>query len=333
MDISKKAERGNSDDILLLRAEKGAKCCRIQNPEEGPFNDMVYFDIYGPTIISSNEPLQHILETRCLPITMPNRPGNYENPRPELALELKERLTAWRAKHLFATFPDMEPIEGISGRLWDISKPMLFVNSLLPVDSRILTKSILAIAGEKEESKKDTVEGRLVAIIKEITSEFALNRFAEWSIKVSDIRTRYNQGKPENRHASSPWIGKRLKSMSFHNRIVKGYSEIRITADEYATILKQYRYAAGESAQPTDSLPNSLPEKDEQDQSLLREVESGRESAQVQECLEFDSTSEREIYEETLQALKDEGRMSQEEMTLQANKVLKNSRKYEDTSF
>ena len=53
----------------------------------------------------------------------------------------------------------------------------------------------------------------------------------------------------------------------------------------------------------------------------------------MQECLEFDSTSEREIYEETLQALKDEGRMSQEEMTLQANKVLKDSRKYEDTSF
>ena len=121
-----------------------------------PFNDTVYYDIYGPTIISSNEQLDKILETRCLPITMPNRPGNYENPRPELALELKERLTAWRAKHLFTTFADMEPIEGISGRLWDIAKPMFFVNSLLPVDSHILEESILAIAGEKDESRKRT---------------------------------------------------------------------------------------------------------------------------------------------------------------------------------
>lgn len=327
MDISKKAERGNSEDILLLRAEKGAKCCRIQNPEEGPFNDMVYFDIYGPTIISSNEPLQHILETRCLPITMPNRPGNYENPRPELALELKERLTAWRAKNMTKTFPDMEPIEGISGRLWDISKPMLFVNSLLPVDSRILTESILAIAGEKEESKKDTVEGRLVAIIKEITSEFALNRFAEWSIKVSDIRTRYNQGKPENRHASSPWIGKRLKSMSFHNRRVKGYSEIRITADEYATLLKQFRYTTGESAKPTDSLPNSLPEKAEQDQTVLREVESGRESAQVT----FNSPEEREFYYEQLKALEEEGGRSRDEIELQAHEALEEWRKCDES--
>ena len=329
MDISKKAERGNSDDILLLRAEKGAKCCRIQNPEEGPFNDMVYFDIYGPTIISSNEPLQHILETRCLPITMPNRPGNYENPRPELALELKERLTAWRAKHFSVKFPDMEPIEGISGRLWDIAKPMLFVNSLLPVDSRILTESILAIAGEKEESKKDTVEGRLVAIIKEITSEFALNRFAEWSIKVSDIRTRYNHGKPENRHASSPWIGKRLKSMSFHNRRVKGYSEILITADEYATLLKQFRYSAGESAKPTDSLPNSLPEKAEQDQAVLREVESGRESAQVA----FNSPEEREFYYEQIQALKGKGERSKEEIEFLAHEALEEWRKCDDLPF
>jgi hypothetical protein len=333
MDISKKAERGNCEDILLLRAEKGAKCCRIRNPDEGPFNDMKYYDIYGPTIISSNEPLQHILETRCLPITMPNRPGNYENPRPEMALELKERLTAWRAKHLTKTFPDMEPIEGISGRLWDIAKPMFFVNSLLPVDSRILSESMLAIASEKEESRKDTVEGRLVAIIKEITSEFALDRFEEWSIKVSDIRTRYNQGKPENRHASSPWIGKRLKSMSFRNRRVKGYSEILITDNEYVTLLKQFRYTTGESAKPNDSLPNSLPEKAEQDQAILREVESGRESAQVQgqANLYFNSPSEREIYEECLEALKQTGGMSQEAMEQEAYKLLEESRKYEES--
>lgn len=274
MDISKKAERGNSDDILLLRAEKGAKCCRIRNPEEGPFNDMVYFDIYGPTIISSNEPLQQILETRCLPITMPNRPGNYENPRPELARELKERLTAWRAKNMTKTFTDMEPIEGISGRLWDIAKPMFFVNSLLPVDSHILEESILAIAGEKDESMKGTVEGRLVAIIKEITDEGGLDRCVEWNIKTNDIRNRFNQNRPEDRQVSPQWIGKRVKSMSFRNRIVHGYSEIKITSAEYDTILKQYGYADRESSKPT----NSLPEKAEQDQDVLRVVGIGRES-------------------------------------------------------
>src|ERR1035437_9704852 len=143
MDISRKAERANCMDILLSRYEKGGQCNRVLYPDQGPFNDTVYYDIYGPTIIASNEPVHKILGTRCLPIIMPNRPGNYENPRPEMGLELTERLTAWRAKHLFTTFADLEPVEGISGRLWDIAKPMFFVNSLLPVDFHILEESIL----------------------------------------------------------------------------------------------------------------------------------------------------------------------------------------------
>jgi hypothetical protein len=326
VDISKKAERGGCDDILLLRAEKGAKCCRVQYPDQGAFNDTVYYDIYGPTIISSNEPLHKILETRCLPIIMPNRPGNYENPRPELGLELKERLTAWRAKHLFTTFADIEPIEGISGRLWDITKPLFFVNSLLPVDFHMLEESILAIAGEKDESKKDTIEGRIVAIIKEITSEFALDRFAEWSIKIGEIRKRYNEGKPEDRHASSSWIGKRLKSMSFRNRIVHGYSEIRITSDEYATILKQYGHTAGESLRPT----NPLPEKAEQNQHVLREVEGGRECAQVLVQFDFKCPEEREFYHETLQALQEEGGRSQGEIDTLLQEALEEWRRYDE---
>ncbi len=319
LDISKKAERGGCDDILLLRAEKGAKCCRVQYPDQGAFNDTVYYDIYGPTIISSNEQLHKILETRCLPIMMPNRPGNYENPRPELGLELKERLTAWRAKHLFTAFADIEPIEGISGRLWDITKPLFFVNSLLPVDFRILEESILAIAGEKDESRKDSIEGRLVAIIKEITSEFGLDRFEEWSIKTGEIRKRYNEGRPEDRHVSSSWVGKRLKSMSFHNRIVHGYSEIKITSDEYKTMLKQY----GGSSIPT----HRLPEKTEQNQNVLREVEYGREPLNRPSA--SNSPEERALYYEFLQALKEEGGKTQEEMETLAYEAMKDKENYD----
>jgi len=332
-DISKKAERNGCDDILLLRAEKGGKCCRVQNPEQGAFNDMVYYDIYGPTIIASNEPLHKILETRCLPIIMPNRPGNYENPRPELGLELKERLTAWRAKHLCATFGDIEPKEGISGRLWDITKPMFFINSLLPVDSHVLESSIIAIAGEKDESKKDSLEGRLVAIIKEITDENGLDRYLEWSIKVNEIRTKYNEGKPEERHVSPQWLGKRLKQMSLRNRLVHGYAEIKINCDEYALLLKQYGYAGRESANSTNSLPDSLPKNDEQNQSLLRVVENGRECAQGRAALEFNSPSEREFYEERRQAYQDEGGKSQEEIEALLQKDLAEWRSYDECPF
>ncbi|MDD5722806.1 MAG: hypothetical protein PHY29_03600 [Syntrophales bacterium] len=327
LDISKKAERGGCEDILLLRAEKGAKCSRVQYPDQGAFNDTVYYDIYGPTIISSNEQLHKILETRCLPIIMPNLPGNYENPRPELALELKERLTAWRAKHLLTTFPNMETIEGISGRLWDITQPMFFVNSLLPVEHQILEDSILAIAGEKDASRKETLEGRLVAIIKEITDENNFECLMEWNIKTNDIRTRFNQGRPEDRHVSPQWIGKRLKSMSLKSRSIHGYSEIIITSQEYDTLLRQYGYAGRESSKPT----NCLPEKDEVYQEHLEEVGSGRHSAH--RYPPFNSPEEREFYDEKLQALKEEGRRADDEIELMAHEALEEWRKYDGLPF
>ncbi|MEI6610692.1 MAG: hypothetical protein WCO53_13225 [Deltaproteobacteria bacterium] len=333
MDISKKATRGNCEDILLGRYEKGAKCNRVLYPDQGAFNDTVYFDIYGPTIIASNEQLNKILETRCLPINMPNSPGNYENPRPELGLEYKERLTAWRARNLFATFPNMKPIEGISGRIWDLAKPLFIINSFLPVNHQILENSILAIAGERNESRKETTEGRLVAIIKEITDEAGFEVLLEWSIKTNDIRTKFNQDRPEDLQVSPQWIGRRLKSMSLRKRIVHGYSEIVITSNEYETILKQYGYVGRESVNPINAIHNSLPEKDEQYQNILKDEASGRESArtQAQSNINFNSPSEREIYEECLEALKQTGGMSQEAMEQEAYKLLEESRKYEES--
>ena len=327
MDIAKKAAKGNCEDILLGRYEKGARCNRVLHPELGPFNDMDYFEIYGPTLIASNEQLDKILETRCLPINMPNRPGNYENPRPEFGLELKERLTAWRAKHLIITFPDMEPVEGISGRLWDITKPLFFMNSLLPVEHQTLEDSILAIAGEKDASRKETLEGRLVAIIKEITDENKFECLMEWSIKTNDIRTRFNQGRPEDRHVLPQWIGKRLKSMSLKSRSIHGYSEIIITSQEYDTLLRQYGYAGRESSKPT----NCLPEKDEVYQEHLGEVGSGRHSAH--RYPPFNSPEEREFYDEKLQALKEEGGRSDDEIKIIAHKDLEEWRKYDDPPF
>lgn len=331
LDISKKAERANCEDLLLLRYEKGAKCSRVLHPDQGPFNDTEYFEIYGPTLIASNEPLNKILETRCLPINMPNSPGNYENPRPERGLELKERLTAWRARHLFKTFSNIQPIDGVSGRLWDLSKPLFLMNSLLPVNHQVLQDAILAIAGEKNESRKETIEGRLVAIIEEITDEGELHKFIEWNIKVNDIRTKYNEGRPEDKKVSAQWIGKRLQHMSIRHRRIHGYTEIIINANEYNTILKQYGYAGRESSNLVNVQSNSLPIKEEQDQLRCTEVESGRECTGMQGHINFDfnSPTEREIYEEYLEALKAKGGKTEKEMEQLAYKQLVESRRYE----
>ena len=327
MDITKKAARGNCEDILLGRYEKGSRCNRVLRPDQGPFNDMEYFETYGPTLIASNEPLDKILETRCLPINMPNIPGNYETPRPEHAVYLKERLTAWRAKHLSAAFDEIQPIEGITGRLWDITKPLFLVSRLLNAQHRILEDAILAIAGEKDQSRKESFEGRLFAIIKEITDEKGQADSLEWHITINEIRARFNQGRPEDKHVSPQWIGRRLKNMSLTSRSIHGYSEIKITAPEYETLLKQYGYVGRESAKPT----KSLPEKGKEYQEHLGEVGSGRHSEHERPA--FNSPEEREFYDETVQTLREEGGRSEDEIRRMADEALEEWRKYDDVPF
>jgi hypothetical protein len=55
MDLWKKAEAAGSEDILLCRFERGAKVPRVLYPSKGKFRDTVYFNIYGPTVVATNE--------------------------------------------------------------------------------------------------------------------------------------------------------------------------------------------------------------------------------------------------------------------------------------
>ncbi|RZB36395.1 MAG: hypothetical protein SRB2_02220 [Desulfobacteraceae bacterium Eth-SRB2] len=101
MDLWKKAERTGTEDILLQRFEQGAVVPRVLHPDLGPHKDTVYFDIYGPTVIATNEKVSEILATRAIQIIMPESNRQFEDDvKPEDALPLRERLVAWRARHM-----------------------------------------------------------------------------------------------------------------------------------------------------------------------------------------------------------------------------------------
>lgn len=317
MDVWRKAERSGCEDILLLRAEKGAKCMRVLYPEKGAFKDTVYYGIYGPTIIASNEQLHKILDTRCLPIIMPNRPGNYENPRPELALELKERLTAWRAKVLSSPLPIIEPKEGISGRLWDISKPLFQIAALVnPQGEDLLKEAILSIAGERNESKKDTTEGKLIGIVKDLSAEQGLEGLPEWTVKTIDILRKFNEERPADKHVTAQWIGKKLKSLSLRHRTINGRSEIILTFDEYWTIIKQYGCISSESNETTKTPTETLPVKTESSQDSTGVVGRSRVSAgpwKEKEFIESLSPEEQEECAERVAIMIADGRLMPED--------------------
>ena len=329
MDVWKKAVQNRCEDLLLGRFEKGQKASRVLYPDKGAFRDMKHYEIYGPTIIVSNEQLHKILDTRCLSITMPNLPGNYENPQPETARHLKARLTAWRGKHLTTSLPQMEPIQGISGRLWDIAKSLFLVNSLLDVENETLIDTIISIDNERSESKQDSIEGRLVAIIREITAEEGLERFTDINIKASSIVKHLNEGKPQDKQYTPQWVGRKLKCMSIHHRTVNGRSEIVLTRKEYKTLLGQYGFASRDSSNPTETLPD----KTERIQHDMHVVGSGRVSGQAPERKSaFSTPEEKEIYLARINELKPSG-MTRTEMERLAMQAAEQGRKDNDLPF
>lgn len=238
MDMWKKAERSGTEDILLLRYEKGAKVSRVLYPDRGPFQDMRHFGVSGLTYIATNEPVHNILDTRAHNIAMPNRPGDYENPTPDKAVVLKARLTAWRARNIASVLPEVPGIPGINGRLWDISKPLLQICKMVcPQRYTELQGAILDIAGQRIEDKRSTVEGQIVAILDELSPG---QPETEWTLATNDVLQKLNDGKPDRYKRTSQWLGRKLKGMGVRTRHVHGYSQVLMRRAEYETLCSQY---------------------------------------------------------------------------------------------
>lgn len=271
MDLWKKAEKNGAEDILLLRYEKGAKATRVIYPEKGAFRDTVYYDIFGSTIIATNEPVHKILGSRCIDISMPNKPGNYENPTPEKAQELKERLIAWRARVMDRPLPGIDVIQGLSGRLWDISKPLLQVCKLVYPQGYIkLTNALLEVAGETIKDRKESVEGQIVTALYELSPQ----GLSEWKVKVSDLLETLNAGRPEGYKLTSQYVGRKLKAMSLQTKIsTGGYSQIFLNCYDFNTLLQQYGCVCEKT--PLNSTILNLPTESRQSDSGVL-VESGK---------------------------------------------------------
>lgn len=241
-DLWKKAVKAGSEDILLLRYEKGAQVPRVLYPEKGPFKDMKYFNIYGPTILATNEAIHHILDTRCIPISMPNVPGGYEKPFKEQAIELRERLVAWRARTIDQPLPKIRPIPGIIGRLWDITEPLFQVCLLVCPDNwDNLKRVIIEFARGRTQEKQATLAGEIVGILNDLSVPEPVQN---WSVELDEIVTHLNKHRPEDKKLTSRYVGQRIKALSLrktkggeHSRTI-----IELSRGELNTLLEQFGF-------------------------------------------------------------------------------------------
>lgn len=209
-DIWQKAEKNGSEDILLHRFEKGAKVPRVLFPDRGAHRDIVYYSIFGPTVIGTNEGVHRILETRAVPINMPETSRRFENDvTPEISLPFKERLIAFRAAHLGETFADIP--KPAAGRLGDILKPLQqIIRMVKPEREPSFLRLVRELEAEKLIEKADSLEAQILMTL------IGLKGQVERGIlPVKVITDAFNEGKSEKSQVTYQRVGRRLSAMGF----------------------------------------------------------------------------------------------------------------------
>jgi hypothetical protein len=239
MDIWKKAEKTGSIDILLHRYEKGATVPRIMYPEAGAFRDIVYYSTFGPTIIGTNVNPHKILETRAITINMPETGREFENDvRPGDALELKERLVAFRARHLGVALPYAK--KPAKKRLGDILKPLLQIIRLVRPEREPAFKGLVKeIEGGRMMEKAESLEARILMNIVALVNEDQVQNGILSNRAITDAM---NAETPEGFDPLTyARIGRKLSAMGFDKaKTGNGASAIIYDAAMMERLLGQY---------------------------------------------------------------------------------------------
>lgn len=211
----KRFEKEGSEDVLLQRFERGASVFRVLFPDRGPFKDTVAFQIFGATILGTNEPVDRILGTRSIQINMRQSSSEFEKPvGPEFSLPYKERLVAFRAAHYGDPLPDAR--KPAKGRLGDILQPIYQVIRLVhPEREPIFLELVREIEVGRQIEKSDSIEGEILSALRELTGQVEGG-----TLRVAEITRALNEGKPERSQVDVRRVGRRLSAMGFEKRRV-----------------------------------------------------------------------------------------------------------------
>lgn len=209
-DIWKKAEDQGSEDIILGRFDRGMIVSRVTNFDKRGFEDTQHFKCFGPTIIATNEPAHHLLESRGITIVMRPASRQFDNDvREQDLLGMRERAVAFRARWMTKDLPVIK--KPANDRLGDITRPIIqIITAIVPE----LLDDMLGLIKSFEEERKDdlseTKEGKIVAIVIKLKDAvvngwLATERITE-EINI-DVHVRYQR--------SPASVGKSLTALGF----------------------------------------------------------------------------------------------------------------------
>jgi hypothetical protein len=206
---------------------------------------------------------------------MPESDRQFENDvKPENGLELKERLVAFRARHLDDELPQAQ--KPCRGRLGDILRPLLQVLLIaVPEEKKRFIRLCGKLEQERYDNLADTYEARILQAIKDLDSEIE-----KGLLEAKKICDRISDGVPEKFKKSQSAITRICTRMGFKNKRPKGKTHIEIEPALLEKLSLRYlkkNVQNGDADTPEKSVP-SAPSANNQEKQYVSGFTSGAES-------------------------------------------------------
>ena len=267
-DAPKKFQRANCDDLILARFEKGSSSSRTLWPDKGPFRDTKTFNLFGPTIIATNRPVDDILESRAISVDMKPTGRVFNNPvTPEAAFELKCKLAAFRILHYKDKL--VETDKPSSGRLGDILSPLYkIVLTYFPDKKEQFLKLLKIVEAQKKDDATETLEAKILEVV--INQE---DQVDSGFLAVEVITRKFNEGKDDRFALKEDAIGKILRGLGFENKRTARKRGIYYDLDLIEKLKQNYGLNDTNDTSDTETgIPNK--DSDPSEDSSIPETES-----------------------------------------------------------
>jgi hypothetical protein len=215
-DVWGKSVRERAEDLLLQRFERGVFVPRVMHPHRGAHQHTAFFRVFGPTIIATNQAPDNILETRGVTIAMPEAAEDFASPvRAEDALPLKERLVAFRARHMGEDLPDVP--KPVRGRLGDILQPLAQIQRLVAPDfSDEFLRLAQAFERERAIVKGQSLEAAVIVALLALEDEVS-----NGVIPLRRVGALVNSDRPERERVTARRLGEVLRALGINTRRTK----------------------------------------------------------------------------------------------------------------
>ncbi|MEI6152920.1 MAG: hypothetical protein WCQ90_02410 [Deltaproteobacteria bacterium] len=233
-DLQQKIDTNNVDDVLLNRYERGAQIARVLYPDKGPFDDTVYYDIYGATMVATNETVNDILATRTIQIIMPEAHRQFtDDVKPLHGLPFRERLLGFRARWMEKDLPDAD--KPCLGRLGDILRPIRQIVKIVSPDESWFLTFVTGVEQKRKLSGADGLDAQVVHAIKE-----SMCTLKKGHILHDDILRKVNVSKSENEKITPQKLGKITARLGFEKYTSGQQRGIYWNQDLFSRLCERY---------------------------------------------------------------------------------------------